>query len=199
MPFEKKPVQVSQDKNFVEFEGTIIELPKPLAAMTQADWIRLTASPKSSLSQVVIEHQSFLGLHVTLKDKNYLPMWLYCANKDADIPRAFDTMERAISMGAQLVSTLDDLETGAGKFQLSADGHIHKDDVILAKVPIVAYYALQAQNIRRSKAAIEYKSVEGKAYEGLDMPHSIQGNKEVPVYEATEHSVQYRDRITNQL
>ena len=194
MPPEKKPIQVTADKHFVDYEGTKIEIPKKLEDMTPADWGRLAASPRSSLSQVVVENQSFLGLHVTLKDKNYIPMWLYCAGRDADIPRAFDTLERAVSMGAELISTLDDIEMTGSQLKLSADGHIHKDDVVLAKVPIVAYYALQAQNIRRSQASIEYKNVEGKAYEGIDMPHYIKGNKDIPVYETTEHSVQYQDR-----
>lgn len=194
MPADKKPVQVSPDKHFVEYEGTSIEIPKPLKEMTQGDWVRLTSSPRSALNSVVVEHQSFVGLHVTLKDKNYIPMWLYCAGHDADIPRAFDTLERAVNMGAQLISSLDDIEMAGSHLRLSADGHIHKDDVVLAKVPIVAYYALQAQNIRRSQASIEYKSVEGKAYEGIDMPHYIKGNKDIPVYETTEHTVSYQDR-----
>jgi hypothetical protein len=196
MPADKKPVQVDESKHFVDYEGTKIEIPKPINDMTQADWVRLTSSPRSSLHDVVVEHQSFLGLHVTLKDKNYIPMWLYSAGREADIPRAFDTLERAVNMGAQLISTLDDIELAGSNLKLSADGHIHKDDVVLAKVPIVAYYALQAQYIRRSQASIEYKSVVGKAYEGNDMPHYIKGNKDLPLYEAQEHSVSYLDRPT---
>lgn len=189
-----RPVQVSPDKHFVEYESTKIEIPKPIDQMTQADWVKMTTSPRSSLNNVVVEHQSFLGLHVVLKDKNYIPMWLYAAGRGADIPRAFDTLERAVNMGAQLVSTLDDIETSGSRLSLSADGHIHKDDVVLAKVPIVAYYALQAQYIRKSNAAIEYKAVEAKAYEGNDIPTYIQGNKDIPVYESTEHNVSYQDR-----
>jgi hypothetical protein len=188
-----KPVQVTEDKHFVDYEGTKIELPRPLAEMTEEDWIRMSTSPRSSLSQVIVEHQSFLGLHVVLKDKNYIPMWLRDTSR-SDMPRAWDTLERAVSMGAQLISTLDDIELSGSRLELSADGHFHKDDVVLAKVPIVAYYALQAQYIKRSRAAIEYKSVEGKAYEGNDMPHYIRGNKEMPLYEATEHTVSYQDR-----
>jgi hypothetical protein len=188
-----KPVQVTEDKHFVDYEGTKIELPRPLAEMTEEDWIRMSTSPRSSLSQVIVEHQSFLGLHVVLKDKNYIPMWLRDTSR-SDMPRAWDTLERAVSMGAQLISTRDDIELSGSRLELSADGHFHKDDVVLAKVPIVAYYALQAQYIKRSRAAIEYKSVEGKAYEGNDMPHYIRGNKEMPLYEATEHTVSYQDR-----
>ncbi|MHB1952822.1 MAG: hypothetical protein ACYCOU_03655 [Sulfobacillus sp.] len=194
MPADKKPVQVTEDKHFVDYEGTKIELPKPISEMTEGDWVRLASFAGSSLNRVEVSNQSFLGLHVTLKDKNYIPMWLYCAGRDADIPRAFDTLERAINMGAELISTLDDIDLAGSSLRLSADGHIHKDDVVLAKVPIVAYYALQAQNIRRSRSSIEYKSVENKAYEGIDMPHYVRGNKDIPVYEATEHSVQYQDR-----
>ncbi len=193
MPIEKKPVQISPDKHFVEYEGTSIELPKPIEEMTQGDWTRLAANPRSQFRNITVNHQSFVGLHVTLKDKNYIPIWLYVA-KNPEIPRAFDTMERAIQMGAQLVSDLDEIESSGTRFSLSADGHIHRDDVVLAKIPIVAYYALQAQNIRRSQGAIEYQSVESKAYENIDMPHFVKGNREVPVYEATEHTVQYQDR-----
>ena len=193
MPPEKKPVQITADRHFVEYEGTAIEIPKPIAEMTQADWVRLSSGEKSPLRKIRVDNQSFLGLHVVLKDKNYVPVWLYAGNRNGEIPRAFDTMERAIAIGATLVSTLDDIDV-PNHFELSADGHIHRDDVVLAKVPIVAYYALQAENIRKSKAAIEYQSVEGKAFENIDMPHFVKGNRQVPVYEATEHSVEYQDR-----
>lgn len=191
---EKKPVQITPDKHFVDYEGTKIELPKPLEQMTQNDWVRMSTSSRSALNDVIVEHQSFLGLHVVLKDKNYIPMWLYCARQENDIPRAFDMLERAVTMGATLVSTADDIEASGSRLQLSADGHFHKDDVVLAKVPIVAYYALQAQYIRKSNAAIEYKSVEAKAYEGNDIPTYLKGNRDIPVYEATEHNVSYQDR-----
>jgi len=193
MPPEKKPIQVSADKHFVEYEGTSIEIPKPLEDMTQQDWSRLASGPKSPLRAIHVDNQSFLGLHVVLKDKNYMPVWLYAGGERAGVPRAFDSLERAVNMGAQLVSTLDDILT-PNHFTLGADGHIHRDDVVLAKVPIVAYYALQAQNINKANGAIEYQAAEGKAYENIDMPHFIKGNREVPVYEATEHSVQYQDR-----
>jgi hypothetical protein len=193
MPPEKKPVQVSPDRHFVEYEGTAVEIPKPIQEMTQADWTRLASGERSPLRKIQVENQSFLGLHVVLKDKNYVPVWLYAGNRNGDIPRAFDTLERAIAIGAQLVSTLDDIDV-PNHFQLSADGHIHRDDVVLAKVPIVAYYALQAENIRKSKAAIEYKASEGKAYENVDGPHYVKGNIELPVFQSTEHSVQYQDR-----
>ncbi len=189
-----KPVQVSPDKHFVEHDGTMIEIPRPLEEMTQADWVKLALGPKSPLNSVVIDNQSFLGLHVVLKDKNYIPIWLYAGGQRDDIPRAFDTLERAIAMGATLVSSEDEIQTPVGRFQFSADGHIHRDDVVLAKVPVVSYYALQAQNIRKSKSAIEFQSAESKAYEGVDMPKHIKGNRTAPIYEATEHTVQYQDR-----
>jgi hypothetical protein len=194
MPVEKKPVQVSPDKHFVEYEGTSIEIPKPLEQMTEKDWVRLASGSKSPFRKISVDNQSFLGLHVVLKDKNYIPVWLYDGPRRSEVPRAFDTLERAVNMGAELVSTTDDIEIPHG-ISLSADGHIRRDDVVLAKVPIVIYYALQAQNIRKSKTAIEYKSSEERAYEGVDLPRSIgHGNKSVPVYESTEHSVQYQDR-----
>lgn len=189
----KEPVQVSMDQNFVEHNGTSIQIPKPLAEMTQQDWIRMATGPKSPLQGVTVDNQSFLGLHVVLKDKNYIPIWLYAGGQRDDIPRAFDTLERAVAMGATLVSSLDEIQA-PNHFQLSADGHIHRDDVVLSKMPIVSYYALQAQNIRKSKSAIEYQSAENKAYEGVDMPHFVKGNKAAPLYEATEHSVEYQDR-----
>ena len=193
MPPEKKPVQVSPDRHFVEYGGTSIEIPKPINEMTPQDWLRMSTNPKSSLRKIHVDNQSFVGLHVVLKDKNYIPIWLYAGSQKSEVPRAFDMMERAINMGAQLISDLDDIEAPSN-LRLGADGHIHRDDVILAKIPIVAYYALQVQNISKSKQAIEYKSAEGKAFEGVDMPHYIKGNKEVPLFETTEHQVQYQDR-----
>jgi len=193
MPPEKTPVQVSPDKHFVEYDGTVIELPKPANEMTQQDWMRMATTERSPLRRLEIDNQSFLGLHVVLRDKGWMPMWLRDTSR-SEVPRAFDTMERAIQMGAQLVSTLEDIQAPTS-FILSADGHIHRDDVVLAKIPCVVYWSLQAQNIRKSKSAIEYKSVEGKAYEGIDMPHALgKGNKQVPLYETTEHSVEYQDR-----
>src|ERR1700734_550463 len=165
MPAEKKPVQVSIDGNWVEYEGAAIEIPKPVDQMTPEDWTRMASAKNSVLRQIVIDNQSFIGLHVTLKDPLWMPLWLYDSRSSDRIPRAFDTMQRAINMGAQLISTLDDIMQAPGNYQLGADGHIHKDDVVLAKMPKVAYYAMQAQNIQRSMQAIEYQNVEGKAYE----------------------------------
>lgn len=190
----KTAVQVSPDKHFVEYDGTSIELPKPVESMTQDDWIALAGQRRSPLRKVSIENQSFLGLHVVLKDKNYIPVWLYAGSRASETPRAFDTMERAKRMGATLVSSQDEIEIPSDTV-FSADGHVHRDDVILAKVPIVAYYALQAQNLQKSKAAIEYQAVESRAYEGIDMPHFIQGNREEPLYQASEHTVRYQDRL----
>lgn len=190
-----KAIKVSPDKHFVEHNGTSIEIPKPLESMTPNDWLRMATGKKSPLHAVTVDNQSFLGLHVVLKDKNYIPIWLYAGAQRGDVPRAFDTLERAVNMGCQLVSTLDDIDDRfRNRFSFSADGHIHRDDVVLAKIPIVAYYALQAQNIQKSKAAIEYQSVESKAYENIEGSHFVKGSKELPVYEATEHSVQYQDR-----
>ncbi len=198
MPPAQKPVQVTPDKHFVDYEGTKIQIPRPLEEMTPADWTRMAAAPKSDLRKVSISNQSFMGLHVVLKDKNYIPIWLYTGGQRHDrTPRSFDTMERAIQMGATLVSSLDELDDSCrSRYGLNgADGHIHRDDVVLAKMPIVQYYALQAESIRRSRANIELQSAESKAYENVDMPHYIKGNKEQPVFEATEHSVQYQDRL----
>jgi hypothetical protein len=198
MPPAQKPVQVTPDKHFVDYEGTKIQIPRPLEEMTPNDWNRLSANPRSDLRKVSITNQSFQGLHVVLKDKNYIPIWLYTGGQRGNAaPKSMDSMERAVQMGAQLVSTLDDLDDSCqGRFAIGgADGHIHRDDVVLAKMPIVQYYALQADSIRRSRANIELQSAENKAYENVDMPHYIKGNKEHPVFEATEHSVQYQDRL----
>ena len=190
---DKNPVQVSPDKHFVEYNKTMIQIPKPIEQMSNDDWMRLALGEKSTFNQVEIDHQSFIGLHVVLKDKNYLPVWLYDSRGKNDIPRAFDTLERAIQLGAQLISSIDDIEAPK-TLRASADGHFHRDDVILAKIPIVAYYAMQRDNVRRSQSSIEYQAAEGKAFEAVDMPHYIKGNKEAPLYEATEHSVKYQDR-----
>jgi hypothetical protein len=191
-----KPVQV--EGSFVEHNGTRIQLPKPLEQMTQDDWTRMSSNPRSELRKVSITNQSFQGLHVVLKDKNYIPIWLYTGGQRKETPRNFDSLERAVQMGAQLVSTVDDLDDVCrDRYSCSgADGHIHRDDVVLAKMPIVQYYALQAESIARSRRAIEYQSVEGKAYEGVDVPKYVKGSKEVPTYEATEHTVKYQDRPT---
>ena len=62
MPPEKKPVQITADRHFVEYEGTAIEIPKPIAEMTQADWVRLSSGEKSPLRKIRVDNQSFLGL-----------------------------------------------------------------------------------------------------------------------------------------
>lgn len=192
MPEEKKPVQVSPGKNFAEYEGTSIALPKPIEQMTEQDWVKIALGSKSQLRKISVDNQSLLGLHVVLKDKNYRPVWLYDSRGKDDIPRAFDMLERAINMGAQLC-TIDDIEVPCS-FRASADGHIHRDDVILAKIPHVVYWSLQSQFMQDSRARLEYQSVEGKAYEGNDVPRYIKGNKDVPIFETTEHRVDYQDR-----
>jgi hypothetical protein len=187
------PVKV-ENKSFIDFQGTKIELPKPVDQMTPNDWTRLAVAKKSPLGKIQIDGQSFQGLHVVLKDKNYLPIWAYAGTRRVETPRAFDTLERAMQMGAQFAHTDDLDERSAQRFELGADGHIHRDDVVLIKVPVVAYYALAAQNLRKSTQSIEYQSQESKAYEGIDMPHYVKGNKDAPLYETTEHTVQYQDR-----
>lgn len=200
MPPAQKNIQVDANKHFADYEGTKIQIPKPLEEMTGEDWGRLAYGSKSPLLKVPVSNQSFHGLRVVLKDKNYIPMWLYTGGQrsESKVPRAYDPMERAVSMGATLVSSIDELDEESARYYQgtqSADGHFHRQDVVMAKIPIVAYYAIQAQSIEKSRKAVEYQSTESKAFEGVDMPHYVKGNKEAPLFEATEHSVQYQDRL----
>lgn len=195
MPVENKPVQVQETSlgNFVDFEGTKIQLPKPLEKMSHQDWIHLATGKKSPLQDLAIDNRSFLGLHVVLKDKNMIPIWLHASGLASDIPQAYDQARNAIQAGA-ILCTLDDIES-PDTFKASADGHIHRDDVVLAKMHLVAYWGIKGEEIRRSKTSIEYQSAEGKAFEAMgDQPHHVVGSKNVPVFEATEHQVQYQDR-----
>lgn len=195
MPVEKKPVQVQDSAlgHFVDYEGTKIQIPKPVEQMTPGDWVKLATGKKSPLRDVAIDNRSFLGLHVVLRDKNMIPIWLHASGLSSDIPQAYDQARNAIQAGA-ILCTLDDIEA-PNNFKASVDGHIRRDDVILAKIHCVAYWGMKGDEIRRSKASIEYQSAEGKAFEAMgDQPHFIKGNKDVPVFETTEHQVQYQDR-----
>lgn len=197
MPPTQKPVQVDPNMNFIDYEGTKIQLPKPLEQMTSDDWVRISTSPRSPLHAVKIDNTSFSGLDVALDNKNYIPQWLYAGHR-AGTADAFDPMERSIQMGSVLC-TIDDLdETSKRRFagSVSADGHIRRNDVILAKIAIIKYWKIKASDIQKSNDAIEYQSVEGKAFENIDGPHYIKGNKEQPLFQATEHQVKYQDRLS---
>lgn len=192
-----KPITVdAESKHFIEQDGVKIELPKPADQMSQGDWVRLASGKNSPLRKVPINSQTFTFLHVSLREKgNYLPIWLY-AGADKGGGRALDGFERAIQMGAR-AATLEDLdEASKAKYSGSEDagGHIRVMDVMLAVCPIVTYYAMQADHIRRSNDSIQYQSQEAKAYEGWDMPHEIKGNKDAPIYQTNEHNVRYSDR-----
>lgn len=195
MPAEKAPAKVSPDGHFIEYEDTRIQIPKPIEEMTTEDWVKFSSAPNSPLRHVVIDNQSFVSLHVKLKDPHYMPIWLRDTSRSSERGTVLDAMQRAIGFGAQLISTLDDIEVAAANYQLGADGHIHKDDVVLAKIPKVAYYTMQYQHTRRSNAAIEYQNVVGKAYEGVDMPPNVRGNQSEPLFATTEHIVDYQERV----
>lgn len=194
-----KPLTVDgESKHFIEQNGVKIELPKPADQMTSGDWTRIAAGKNSPLRKVPINSQTFTFLHVALKEKgNYIPIWLYAGGKDGGSGgRALDSFERAIQMGAR-AATIEDLdEASQQKYSGSVDagGHIRVMDVMLSICPIVTYYAMQADHIRRSNDSIQYQSQEAKAYEGWDMPHEIKGNKDAPIYQTNEHSVRYSDR-----
>jgi hypothetical protein len=195
MPVEKTPIQVQKTElgNFVDYNGTKIQIPKPIEQMTPSDWSNLALGRNSPLKKIVVDNRSFMGLHVVLKDKNMVPIWLHASGLAKDIPMAYDQARNAIQSGAVLC-TKDDIEIPENPY-VSADGHIHRDDVVLAKIHVLQYWGIKSAEVGRANSRIEYQSAEGKAFEAIgDQPRHVAGNRDVPVFETTDHQVQYQDR-----